>query len=180
MRIELLSPRDVERYRALMLEAYAQYADAFTATVAERAALPLSWWERRVADTEGTSVAFGAFLEDVLIGAAGLEFETREKTRHKATLFGMYVSPAHRGLGAGRKLVSAALEYAHARAATTVVQLTVTEGNASAQALYETCGFRVFGVEPHAIRTHDGYLSKVHMWRELADVAAADRRQPGR
>jgi ribosomal protein S18 acetylase RimI-like enzyme len=178
MRIELLSPSYAERYRALMLEAYAQYADAFTSTVAERAALPLSWWKSRVADTEGTSVTFGAFLDDVLVGAAGLEFETREKTRHKATLFGMYVSPARRGRGAGRKLVSAALEYARARAATTVVQLTVTEGNASAQGLYEACGFRVFGVEPRAIRTHDAYLSKVHMWCELSDGAGPNERQP--
>jgi RimJ/RimL family protein N-acetyltransferase len=173
MRIELLSPPFAGRYRALMLEAYALFPDAFTSTAAERAALPLTWWESRVADTGGTSVAFGAFLDEVLIGAAGLEFETREKTRHKATLFGMFVSAAHRGQGAGRKLVRAALEYAKARVTTTVVQLTVTEGNASARALYEACGFKVFGVEPRAIRTHDAYLSKVHMWCELSDFAGA-------
>jgi ribosomal protein S18 acetylase RimI-like enzyme len=178
MRIEPLSPLHAERYRALMLEAYERCAEAFTSAVAERAALPLSWWESRVADARGTSVAFGAFLDDVLVGAAGLQLEIREKTRHKATLFGVYVSDAHRGRGAGRKLVGAALEYARARA-TTVVQLTVTEGNASAQALYESCGFRVFGVEPRAMRMHGAYLAKVHMWCDLSAATGANAPSPG-
>ena len=167
LRIGPLSAAHAAQYRALMLEAYGLCAEAFTSTVAERSALPLSWWEERVASAPGTSVAFGAFAGDVLVGAAGLEFETREKTRHKATLFGMYVAPAHRGSGAGRKLVHAVLAHAAARPGTSAVQLTVTEGNASAQALYQSCGFKVFGVEPRGLQMNGTYLPKVHMWREL-------------
>ena len=48
------------------------------------------------------------------------------------------------------------------------VQLTVTEGNASAQGLYAACGFRVFGVEPYAVAVGQGFVSKVHMWCPLA------------
>ena len=45
-----------------------------------------------------------------------------------------------------------------------VVQLTVTEGNAAAQTLYEHCGFVSFGVEPFAVALGSIFLSKVHMW----------------
>lgn len=49
-----------------------------------------------------------------------------------------------------------------------LVQLTVTQGNLAAQALYQRCGFVAFGLEPYAVAVGDAYLAKVHMWFELA------------
>ncbi len=114
----------------------------------------------------------GAFDGDRLVGAAGLQFEPREKARHKANLFGMYVTPASRQGGFGRHLVLAVLEAAASREGVRIVQLTVTEGNAAAQTLYESCGFRSFGVEPFAVALGDAFLSKVHMWRAVGPLAA--------
>src|SRR5437763_1499146 len=95
MTIRRLVPTEASRYRALMLEAYESHPDAFTSSVSERAALPLSWWESRLAaGHEPPEMVFGAFQDSELAGAAGLSFESREKIRHKGTLFGMYVPKA--------------------------------------------------------------------------------------
>ena len=51
--------------------------------------------------------------------------------------------------------------------------LTVTEGNASAITLYESCGFRPFGIEPMAIATPAGFKSKVQMWLRLSSAPGA-------
>src|SRR5437763_6682751 len=170
--IKRLSTADAPVYRALMLEAYEMHPDAFTSSVAERAALPLSWWESRVAlGGEAAEVVFGAFDGARLAGVAGLSFETREKARHKVTLFGMDVPPRGRGQGIGRGLVDAALAFARARSGIKLVQLTVTEGNASAEALYRRCGFVPFGVEPFAVAVGGGYVAKVHMWCDVSPVA---------
>jgi ribosomal protein S18 acetylase RimI-like enzyme len=96
-----------------------------------------------------------------------MSFETREKARHKATLFGMYVLPRFRGSGLGRGLMQAALGEARARDGIKVVQLTVTQGNDAAQLLYERCGFAAFGVEPFALAVGARFVSKVHMWCDL-------------
>ena len=160
-----LVPAEAPRYRALMLEAYECHPDAFTSSVSERAALPLSWWESRLAaGQEPSEVVFGAFQNAELAGVAGLSFESREKIRHKATLFGMYVPPRFRSLGLGRQLVVATLEFARSHAGIKIVQLTVSQGNASAETLYRRCGFIEFGVEPFAVAVASGYVSKVHMW----------------
>ena len=103
----------------------------------------------------------------------GLSFEPREKAKHKATLFGMYVPDARRQQGIGRSLVLAALAHARARPGMRVVQLTVTEGNVAAEALYEQCGFVRFGIEPFAIAVAGRFLSKVHMWCDLEELPLA-------
>jgi ribosomal protein S18 acetylase RimI-like enzyme len=176
MRIARLAASDAERYRALMLRAYEVAADAFTSTAEERAAQSESWWVKRIADPASLSIGYGAFIGDELAGTATIEFATKPKTRHKAHLIGMFVSEALRGRGVGRALVQAALAAAAARPGVVVVTLSVTEGNAPAIALYESCGFRTFGIEPMAIATPSGFKSKVHMWLQLADGSSSASR----
>ena len=168
MTIRRLVPSDVLTYRALMLEAYEQHPDAFTSSHAERAALPLAWWESRLAVAPHASeIVLGTFQNGQLAGVAGLSFEPREKARHKATVFGMYVPASFRHRGLGRQLVLAVLEHAKARSGVTIVQLTVTHGNIGAHSLYEKCGFVQFGLEPFAIAIGSEFLSKIHMWCDL-------------
>jgi len=169
MPLRRLSPADASAYRALMLAAYASHPEAFTSTVAEREPLPLAWWEARLPEGESPdSLTVGAFdAQGPLVGAAGLHFETRERWRHKATLFGMVVEPGSRGAGRGRALVEMLLAAARARPRLRTVQLTVTQGNAAAQRLYEAAGFRVFGVEPMAVAQGGGFLGKLHMACDL-------------
>ncbi|KAB0498808.1 GNAT family N-acetyltransferase [Pseudomonas vancouverensis] len=165
MWIERLDASHALDYRALMLEAYDLHPQAFTSSVRERAAMPLSWWEARL--TSKLDVVLGAFEERRLAGIVGLAFEPREKARHKVTLFGMYVSPAVRQRGVGYQLVQAALADAREHPGLRLIQLTVTAGNDAAINLYRHCGFVQYGLEPMAVRVGEDYFDKIHMWREL-------------
>lgn len=163
-----LTPADAPAYRALMLEAYERHADAFTSDVKEREVLPAQWWEKRLDDSAGASeVVFAAVENGHLLGVAGLCVETRKKARHKSTLFGMYVPLAHRNRGIGARLVRSVLDHAGTRPELLVVQLTVTQGNTEAVGLYERMGFVTFGLEPLAVAVGNGFVAKVHMWKDL-------------
>ncbi len=119
-----------------MLEAFSLSPEAFTSSVAERERLPIGWWEARMSDRpDPPERVVGAFNHGDLLGAAGLSLEQRERTRHKATLFGMYVRGAARGRGIGRLLVEEVLRQARA-ADLEVVQRTVSEPNRHALDLY--------------------------------------------
>lgn len=173
MHIQRLDLSHTSAYRALMLDAFALHPDAFTSSLAERAALPIAWWESRLAsEPDAREVVFGAFVDGALAGVAGLSFEAREKARHKATLFGMYVPSGFRQHGVGRGLVAALLAFARAREGVEVVQLTVTSGNLGAEASYRSAGFVPFGVEPMAVRVGDTFVSKTHMWCQLSGPGA--------
>jgi len=167
MRVVELEEAHTDSYRALMLGAYADAPDAFTATPEERAAKPLSWWSKRLHDAEGLSTTLGAFDDASLVGAVTVEFSQRPKTRHKGHVIGMYVAPHARSQGVGRALLEKAIACAAARSHIRVLTLTVTQGNDEAIALYRKLGFVEFGVEPMAIRSGERYHAKVHMWRRL-------------
>ncbi|WP_313001009.1 GNAT family N-acetyltransferase [Pseudomonas sp.] len=165
MSIERLDASHALAYRELMLEAYDRHPQAFTSSVRERAVMPLSWWEGRL--TSKFDVVLGAFEDGKLAGIVGLAFEPREKARHKATLFGMYVSTDFRQHGLGFALVQAAVGEAQKNLALKVLQLTVTAGNDAAFNLYQRCGFIQYGLEPLAVRVGEEYYDKIHMWREI-------------
>jgi len=99
---------------------------------------------------ERAGTAFGF----VLIQLAGEEGE----------ILTIAVRPRHRRLGAGRRLVSAALALAAAGGARKVL-LEVAEGNLAARALYAAVGFAVIG-------RRRGYYGRAKASREDALVLA--------
>jgi ribosomal protein S18 acetylase RimI-like enzyme len=177
MHVRRLAPADAPAYRALMLDAYRDHADAFTSSHAERAAQPADAWAWRLAPGDGaTQRVFGAFDGEVLVGAAGWRRGERGKVAHRGELFGMAVAAAARGRGAGRALVEAVLDDARAAGLVTMT-LTVTDGNVPAERLYARCGFARIGLEPMALRVGERWFAKATMWRRLD--APAERRGGG-
>ncbi|MBI3229096.1 MAG: GNAT family N-acetyltransferase [Burkholderiales bacterium] len=168
MNILRLTPSAASQYRELMLAAYALHPDAFTSSAAERAALPPTWWQARLAEgDDAKEIVLAALDGEQIVGVVGLSFETREKLQHKATLFGMYVPQQQRGRGLAQQLVQAALDYLRQMRQIKLVQLTVSQGNLAAEKLYTHAGFVTFGIEPMAVALTQGYATKLHMWREV-------------
>jgi ribosomal protein S18 acetylase RimI-like enzyme len=79
----------------------------------------------------------------------------------------MYVAPEFARRGIGRALVRHVIAEATREPGLEQLVLTVTHSNDAARTLYESEGFRSFGVEPRAIRVGDRYLDKNHMVRFL-------------
>lgn len=165
MDIRRLTIADAAAYRALRLRSFREHPEAFTTSYEELERQSLADAEKRMA---APNMKFwGAFTDGRLFGYVGLDREMRTKSRHKATLVGMYVQPEAAGRGIGRALVQALLDEARADGLELVV-LTVTEGNGSAAQLYERCGFRSFGVEPRAIKVGGRPFGKNHMYLLLS------------
>ena len=130
------------------------------------AAKPLSVTEARLAATS-PDVVYGAFVGGTLAGVVGIARESRTKNRHKAVVFGMYVAPEFGRRGVARALVRHLVAAAKEAQGLEQLVLTVTHSNEPARLLYESEGFRSFGIEPRAIRVGDRYYDKDHMVRFL-------------
>jgi RimJ/RimL family protein N-acetyltransferase len=165
--VSVLTASNAASYKALMMRAYENSADAFTSTPEERTTEPDEWWINRIAHPEGLTVAFGYFEGADLVGTVALQFSAKPKTKHQALAVGMYVMPSSRGRGSARHLLRAAIQYCLECGGIHVIKLEVTEGNLPAVKLYESLGFVTFGLEPMAIRTANGFRGKLHMWLRL-------------
>ena len=130
------------------------------------AAKPLSVTEARLA-AASPDVVYGAFVGGTLAGVVGIARESRTKNRHKAVVFGMYVAPEFGRRGVARALVRHLVAAAKEAQGLEQLVLTVTHSNEPARLLYESEGFRSFGIEPRAIRVGDRYYDKDHMVRFL-------------
>ena len=161
MRIVRLGPDDVGPFLNLRGQALDGDPDAFRYTTADdRRAGEAAWRERLRRD-----YVIGAVADEGLIGIGGFARLTGDKIDHKGLIWGMYVRPEARGRGVADALMLALLE--HARARVRLVQLTVMADNPRARAFYERHGFRLYGVEPQAVRQGGELRDEALMWLPL-------------
>jgi ribosomal protein S18 acetylase RimI-like enzyme len=98
-----------------------------------------------------------------LVAMAGIVRETRRKQQHRSSIWGVYVSPSHRGRGFGRAVVEACVHHARAWPGVDSVSLSVSAEGTAAKALYESLGFVTWGTEPDALRIDGLAIAQHHM-----------------
>jgi GNAT superfamily N-acetyltransferase len=94
----------------------------------------------------------GAFDQDSAVGMVGCYQEVPLKRRHKAWIWGVFVTPAARGRGIAKSLMRAAIQRAKSIPGLEMLLLTVGVGQPVPRKLYESLGFRSFGVEPRGLK----------------------------
>jgi ribosomal protein S18 acetylase RimI-like enzyme len=107
----------------------------------------------------------GAFRNAQLVAVAAFAVQQGEKQAHKGLLWGMYVRPAARKIGVGRRLVEAICDLA--RQQVELIQLAVVRDNEQARRLYARRGFLEYGVEKSALKQGDCYCDEVLMAKGL-------------
>lgn len=172
MYIRRLTSDDAQAYYALRLRGLEEHGEEFTSSPSQEREKPLSWIEKRLRTSPSNPYGFvlGAFNEGhQLVGYIGLATEARYKVRHRAKLFGVYVSAEYAGQGLGKKLLQQCLQGAQTIPYLEQITLTVTANNTRAIGLYEAHGFVRFGLERNALKLADRYLHKAHMILFLGD-----------
>lgn len=169
MEIRELTAEDAAVYQALRLFGLEESPTAFGASYEEEVDRPLEEVAERLRDARNHT--FGAITEEgQLAGIATLRREEREKLRHKAHVFGMYVRPELRRRGAGRALLEATVARAR-EIGVRQVDLGVTNSNAAAVGLYESFGFERFGLERDAFKVGAEYYDVAYLALHLGDEA---------
>ena len=131
-------PEDWALVRDLRLRALADSPDSFGATLDRARTEPERVWRERLAGPDPTLVA----VEDGAGVAMGGVFSLPDSD--VAWIYGMWIDPACRGRGLGRRLLTDLV--ARAESAGRTPYLHVTEGNDGARQLYLSCGFVPTGV----------------------------------
>ncbi len=173
MHIRPLESDDAAAYQELRLVSLRDHPEAFTTDFIEEASLGLDAFAARLAASE-TSISFGAWDENNLVGIASLNRPARLRLRFRATIAGMYVAPSHRRRGVARDLLAACIEHARRQRGLEEVCLCVTAGNEPARRAYEAFGFCTEFVEPRYFKYQGRYYDLEWMRFALDPVEIPD------
>lgn len=162
MDIRVLTEEDVEAFFALRLEGLRHDPLAFGRSAQEWLARPLDSVRAQLKPRE-SSFTLGAFIQDELAGIMGLVRNEGEKERHKAWVYGVYVTPKARGKGIAKALLLELLSRARKLEGLEQISLAVGAGQLAARQLYRSQGFEVWGYEKHALKVGQQYVDEEHM-----------------
>jgi ribosomal protein S18 acetylase RimI-like enzyme len=156
---------DATTWRTIRLEALANAPEAFGQT--------LEHAEKQSIDDYRLTVSspfppFAAFDGATAVGTIGFYVLGGPKMSHRGVIWGMYVSPTHRGLGIGRKLICSVID--HARERVEQIHLQVVTTNTAAYNLYRSMGFVTYSVEPRALRHAGRDYDEAMMVRMIDDA----------
>jgi len=142
--------KDAESYRALRLEALHQHPEVYSADEKVNLERPKSFWEERVRSLGRDDMIMFAEHEQVLVGMCGIYLGESPKTRHSATIVGVYVKPEFRNLHIAGALIEICVDWARDQGAR-VVKLAVVTNDETAIHCYRRGRFEVYGTEPQAL-----------------------------
>ena len=175
--VRALAPDDAESYVELRAQALLQDPLSFTAGPGDDVASSVDFVRRALADPD--QATFGAFVDrgapeagSELVGIVGINRERHRKRAHRAVIWGLYVTPAHRGHRVGRVLMEAAIAFARSLDGVEYVDLGVGDWNRAAMRLYQDLGFTIWGTEADSLRVGDTVVAEHHMVLRLRDRRA--------
>jgi len=157
VQVRQLLTADATLFREIRLESLQCNPEAYTSSYEDERSEPLSVFE----DELQKSTIFGAFQGDELLGIAALSAQQGSRKAHKGILWAVYVRANARNIGVGRKLIAEIIAFAKGRF--DLIQLNVNTLNQAARRLYETFGFRQYGIEKCAVKDKDAYTDNVLM-----------------
>lgn len=166
MVVRRLRSTDVRAFRRLRLEGLKESPTAFGSSYAEEVKRPLSHSRERIGPSSGKRI-FGALENGRLIGIVALVRKEGRKERHKASIFGMYVTPSSRRKGVARKLLEAAIRRAMQLKGVQIIQLAVVTSNIAAMKLYKKAGFAEYGREEDALLISKKFYAESLMAKRL-------------
>ena len=163
MELRLLTADDAEAFWHLRFEALRNDPASFADSAEEHLKTSVENARERLRKNDPASnFIIGAFEDGKLTGTAGFFRRQHNKERHKGHIWGFYVRPGSRGKGIASSLMKEIVR--RAREIDGIEQITlVASANFSAQKLYESVGFKGYGIEPHSLKIGNDYVDDILM-----------------
>jgi ribosomal protein S18 acetylase RimI-like enzyme len=163
MEFRFLTANDAEAFWHLRLEALRNDPASFADSTEEHMQTNVEAARQRLlASDPASNFVVGSFEQGRLTGSAGFFRRPKNKECHKGHVWGVYVSPDQRGKGVGKALMLEIIR--RARQIDGIEQITlVASAKLPAQKLYESVGFKGYGIEPHSLKIGDDYIDDVLM-----------------
>jgi RimJ/RimL family protein N-acetyltransferase len=156
----VLLESDAQRYQELRLSGLKTNPEAFGSTFERECKFPLEIVIDRIRPSRDKFVLGTLNEQESLEGIVALVRESGMKTAHKANVFGMYVAKDKRGKGVGKTLILELIKKARDIDGIEQINLSVVSNNEPAKRLYQSVGFKTYGIERNALKFNRKYYDE--------------------
>ncbi|HAU0263898.1 TPA: GNAT family N-acetyltransferase [Legionella pneumophila] len=157
MKIKVLIQEDWELWKSFRLEALKNSPESFGSSYEEEVLMSDADFQNGLSK----GYVLGAFVDDLLVSCAGFYTLNSLKTKHRGVLWGMYTRLEYRGKGIATALIQTLIQ--HAKACVTQLHLTCVVSNFLACVFYQKQGFRIYAIEPKALKINDTFYDEYLM-----------------
>ncbi len=164
MRIIKLNAKDWQKYKDIRIEALESEPLAYAKTPKESLAEPDCYWRERLELSENISGNSKYFVEvdSKIVGMADVVIENKkEKIKHIANIYGVYISKPYRGRGYGKKLLKTVLKEIEKRKEIRKVKIGVNPIQKAALTLYKSLGFKEVGTFKDELKVDGKYYDEI-------------------
>jgi len=158
-----LEPQHSGQYRVIRLQSLQSNPEAFGSTYEEEAAVEKLFFEKCIEDKNEEYFVIGAFIEEKLIGICAVVRNKFLKTRHRAELIQVFVSPEHTGKNIATNLLLATISEAKKINGIEQLELGVSTVNKPAIAAYRKVGFNETGTSKRCLKVNGKYIDELLM-----------------
>ena len=158
-----LEPRHSSQYRVIRLHSLQSNPEAYGSSYEEEAALEKLFFERCIEDKNEEYFVLGAFIDEKLIGICAVARNKLLKTRHRAELIQVFVSPEFRGKNISTNLLQAAISEAKKINGIEQLELGVSAMNKPAIAAYKKAGFNETVTNKRCLKVNGKYIDELLM-----------------
>jgi ribosomal protein S18 acetylase RimI-like enzyme len=167
--IQQLLPSDYDIFYKLRLDGLEQHPDAYATDAQAWKSASKETIERLLVNSQEKQdmPIIGAWVESQLVGLVGMNRDLRPSVAHKATLWGLFVSPPYRRQHIGRALVTEILARAQTISELTLLRAVVNINSVAALMLLMQSGFKEYGREPNAKKIGETFYDQIYLWYDL-------------
>jgi RimJ/RimL family protein N-acetyltransferase len=156
---------DKDLMKQLMVEGLIKDPSAFTVAEKEYSLQSEIWWNNYLSSymLGIDSKLFFGYEDNNLIGMIGVVFPGRERQKHTAWIYWVWLKSEFRGKGYGKKMIQHSVDVAFERTNVIKINLQVVSSQEKAIMLYKKIGFVESGSQKKEIFLDNEYLDFISM-----------------
>lgn len=163
--ITSLSPEEWRKYKEIRLQALQKEPIAFSSSYEEESKMEDKVWIERLKKSKDNDTQIILFAKDRnrIIGTIVGFWQPKEKIKHVAHIYGLYLDDEFRGKGIGKRLMETIIRQLRGIPQIEKIKIEVNAQNTVAFNLYKKMGFKIIGKAEKEIKINEIYYDEILM-----------------
>lgn len=164
-----LKPSESNLYRELRLECLKLYPENFGSNYQDETKKEKLFFQPMIENQDPNTFVIGGFHNRKLIAICGFQRYDAEKTKHRARIIQLYVTPEYQKKHIASDILKSTIKEAIKIQGIEQIELGVITTNSNAEKIYQKLGFKEYGIQKDYLKIDNNYFDHKMMALNIKD-----------